>query len=227
MAGIGESKLEKVQRLAREGEARDRTRRGANPYDPTDLVPDGKDPNVIISDAGLDRGTVELLRHLDLELEGTRNTRFDPARAKPHLRNRAETPLDEYRNRHLLAPEDEQLNRAYWRAGRRLRSDWTTARLSPRLTQVLSQTVGNGSRRHAETDTALDAVDRLAQALRPLPVMPRACVVAVACCDQSATAWATIRRSPPVDSAMVVLRIGLEWLWSWYRQVDRNREAAA
>jgi hypothetical protein len=49
-----------------------------------------------LSDTGLDRGTIELLRHLDLELEGTRTTRYDAGRAKPHLRNRAETPFDDY-----------------------------------------------------------------------------------------------------------------------------------
>ena len=48
------------------------------------------------------------------------------AEARPRLR-RAETPLDEYRNRHLLAPEDEALNKAFCWAGRRLRADWTTA----------------------------------------------------------------------------------------------------
>jgi hypothetical protein len=58
--------------------------------DPSDLISSTKGPSILVSDTGLDRGAIELLRHLDLELEGTRTTRHDAGRAKPHLRNRAE-----------------------------------------------------------------------------------------------------------------------------------------
>ena len=66
----------------------------------------------------------------------------------------------------------------------------------------------------------LDAVDRLAGALRPIPKTPRSCVVAVCCADEAVTIWARHRTWPLVDAAMTVFRIGLDWLAGWYSQVD-------
>jgi hypothetical protein len=218
-------RLERSRAIAAELQAHDRRRLARHEYDPSDLTPSPKDPSILVSDAGLDRGTIELLRHLDLELEGIRTTRYDAGRAKPHLRNRAETPLDEYRNRRLLAPEDEALNRIFWRAGRRLRADWTTARYAPRVTANLMKAVGGGRTDRSECEAALDAVDRLAAALRPIPMTLRACLVAVCCTDEAVTTWAKRRTWPPVDAAMTVLRIGLEALHAWYSQMDRSAGA--
>jgi hypothetical protein len=66
----------------------------------------------------------------------------------------------------------------------------------------------------------LDAVDRLAGALRPIPKTPRSCVGAVCCADKAVTTWAKHRAWPLVDAAMTVFRIGLDWPAVWYSQVD-------
>lgn len=216
-------RLAKAKEIEREQAARDRSRNQESFYNPKDLVGDYKDPSVIVSDAGLDRGPLELLRHLTLEMEGTRTTRYDSGEATPHLRNKVQNPLDSYYHRGLLASEDQRLNKAFWRAGRRLRGDWTTAGYQPRTVGRAYTGMPGGPSQVSPADAQLDAVDRLAAALRRIPEAPRTCVVAVACADQSVTDWAKRRTWPKAEAAMDFLRLALDALRSWYNQVDAEK----
>lgn len=200
----------KTLAIARDGAASDLSRRQRNLYDPTDLVAG-------LSDAGLDRGPVELLRHLDLVLEGTRTTRYDTESARPHLKNRVQNPLDAYYHRHQLAPEDHRLNKVYWRTGRKLRADWNKAGYQPSLVGAVYSGVPATRSTAAAGDEKLDALNELVAALRDVPEVPRLCVLAVCCADQWASDWARLRGSwPKPRDALHYLRIGLDALKGWY-----------
>jgi hypothetical protein len=82
-------RLERRRAIAANLQAHDRRRLARPEYDPSDLTPSTSDPSILVSHAGLDRGTIEVLRHLDLVVEGTRTVRYDAGRARPYLRNRA------------------------------------------------------------------------------------------------------------------------------------------
>lgn len=200
----------KTLAMAREGAASDHSRRQRNLYDPTDLVSG-------LSDAGLDRGPIELLRHLDLALEGTRTTRYDNSDGTPHLKNRVQNPLDAYYRRNQLAPEDHRLNKLYWRTGRKLRADWNRAGYQPSLVGAVYSGVPSTRSGAAASDTKLDAINALAAALRHVSEVPRTCVIAVCCADQWASDWATLRGSwPRPRDALHYLRVGLDALKWWY-----------
>lgn len=215
--------LAKSRELERSHLNRDRSRTQESFYNPKDLVPHAKDPTVVVSDAGLDRGPLELLRHLTLQMEGTRTSRYDSGEGQPHLTNKVQNPLDSYYHRQLLAPEDHKLNKAFWRAGRRLRGDWTTAGNQPRLVGRAYTGMPGGAAQVSPGDAQLDAVDRLAAALRRIHEAPRTCVVAVACVDQSVTDWAKHRTWPKAEAAMDFLRLALDALRKWYSQVDAEK----
>jgi hypothetical protein len=197
----------------------DRERLKPSHYDPPDLCPHPKITGLLVSDAGLDRGTRELRQHEELILEGTRNTRYDTAKARPHLRNAIQDPLQWYYHRDLLSPGDSGASKAYYRAGKRLRSDWNRAGYQPQVTVVI-RSGGSSGGRAAWTDAQLDAVERLAQALRSLNPVPRLCVVAVCCADQTVAQWAQGRVWPRAEAAIEVLRTGLDALAGWYKHQE-------
>lgn len=200
----------KTLAIAREGAASDHSRRQQNLYDPTDIIGG-------VSDAGLDRGPIELLRHLDLAIEGTRTTRYDTEDAQPHLKNRAQNPLDSYYSRHQLAPEDNRLNKLYWRTGRKVRADWSKAGYEPSLVGAVYSGVPTTRSTAAASDEKLDALNALTDALRWVPEVPRLCVVAVCCADQWAGDWAKLRGTwPRPRDALHYLRVGLDALRDWY-----------
>jgi hypothetical protein len=225
-----EDRLARSQAIAREAQANDRRRLADPSYDPPDLVGGVLpcDPSVSVSDAGLDRGPVTLLRHhaQGLTLEGTRNSRYDTEQATPHLTNRIQNPLDFYYRRDLLEPSDRGANRAYWRAGRRLRADWKAGGHQPRLTGDLTR-AGPSGRVPATPDDVLDAWERLQATLNAVNPIPRMCVIAVCCADQLATDWAASRTWPKPESALDILRIALDTLTTRYAQWDRDHPRSA
>jgi hypothetical protein len=218
LVAAAEAQLQIAAALACTYHSHDRSRRRPGDYDPRDVVPHAQDPTILVSDAGLDRGPQELLRHLTLELEGTRSSRYDREHAQPHYRNTVQNPLDAYYRRRLLAPEDLTLNKAYWRTGRRLRSDWNAAGYQPRLVgrSYDAGTVAQHQHVQETVGERFDAGDRLIETLRAVPEVPRLCAVAVCCTDQWASDWAKCRPWPKPQNAIHYLRMSLEILRSWY-----------
>lgn len=129
-------------------------------------------------------------------------------------------PLDHYRDSNALDPRDRRNNARLYRSGDRLRREWQTSKLTPRMTSDLLGAGGNDAAvPGAMTDRALDAFTRYARAMRVVGVVLSPVLVHVVCLEGTARQWALGRgvRLPAAQTAgMTALRLALDALARHY-----------
>jgi hypothetical protein len=143
------------------------------------------------------------------------------------VRVEAQFPIDRYKTRKELEPQNEWRNLMLCQAAERLREDFEASGLAPKLCGSFEPRV-TGGRQTFEADRQVDALKRYKKAMDAVAVTLRSVVFYVCIAGEAASEWA--RRNGEIPQAgLPILRLELAEPAHYYgyAKIQADREEAA